>query len=457
MIYKLSISGFRGFGQVQSMTFAIPDGKTLGSGLTIITGANNSGKTTIIEAIRAFNSSESSSPTFSEGRRNSQTNGKVELTLTDELGKDYTISSVEGGGSSTQKSEPFSFKHYVLPSRRAIPFEFSKGSWSKDTYILNAQKLENQRSSSLSNFDSRIFQIEKRKNDFDQVISKVLGNDFQWTVEQRDSGNYYIKYTQDGVTHSSEGVGDGIWSIFTICAALFDAEKNSVVVIDEPELSVHPALQKRLMKLFLERSMEHQIILCTHSPYCVSWEAIVNGAQLIRVVKDGVNSKCHSISEDCKKCFGGILRDLNNPHTLGTEANEALFLNDGIILVEGQEDVVILKKVASELGLGIQGEFFGWGVGGAAKMRAFLLLFRDLGFKHVVAILDGDKADDAEKLSVEFASDGYMIITLAADDIRDKQERLIQKKAGITTDKGKIKEEYRQYACELISEINTAL
>lgn len=225
MINKLSISGFRGFGQEQTLTFARPDGKTPGSGLTIITGANNSGKTTIIEAIRAFNESESSSPTFSEGRRNSQTNGKVELKLIDELEKVYTISSVEGGGSSTQKSEPFTFQHYVVPSRRAIPFEFSRGSWSRDVYIANAQNLENQRSSSLSNFDQRIFQIVKRKNDFDRVITKVLGDDFRWTVEQRDSGKYYIKYTQDGVTHSSEGVGDGIWSIFTICAAVFDAEK----------------------------------------------------------------------------------------------------------------------------------------------------------------------------------------------------------------------------------------
>ena len=60
------------------------------------------------------------------------------------------------------------------------------------------------------------------------------------------------------------------------------------VVIDEPELSVHPALQKRLMALFLEYSKTHQIIVCTHSPYFVNWEAIVNGANLIRVVKEGL-------------------------------------------------------------------------------------------------------------------------------------------------------------------------
>ena len=40
------------------LNFALPDNKTPGSGLTIIVGPNNSGKTTIIESIQAFNGYE---------------------------------------------------------------------------------------------------------------------------------------------------------------------------------------------------------------------------------------------------------------------------------------------------------------------------------------------------------------------------------------------------------------
>ena len=76
--------------------------------------------------------------------------------------------------------------------------------------MTQAHKLENQRASSLDNFNARIFQIEKHKKEFDGLITRILGDDFQWTVEQRDSGNYYIKYTKNDVVHSSEGVGDGI-------------------------------------------------------------------------------------------------------------------------------------------------------------------------------------------------------------------------------------------------------
>ena len=156
------------------------------------------------------------------------------------------------------------------------------------------------------------------------------------------------------------------------------------------------------MTLFLEYSMTRQIIVCTHSPYFVNWDAIVNGANLIRVVKEDTVSKCYMISDECRDSFGGILRDLNNPHTLGIEANEAFFLEDSIILVEGQEDVVILNKMSKELNKTLKGNFFGWGVGGAPKMKAFLILFKDLGYKKIVSILDGDKADDAEKLRAEF-------------------------------------------------------
>ena len=161
-----------------------------------------------------------------------------------------------------------------MQSRRAIPFEFLKTNMNKDWYILHSQKLDNQRTSSLNNFEARIFQIEKDKDKFDLVLSKVLGNDFCWTIELRDSGKYYIKYTINGISHSSEGVGDGIWSIFTICAALFDSKSNETIVIDEPEFSVHPKLQKKLMELFLEYSTTRQIIISTHSPYFINWKSM---------------------------------------------------------------------------------------------------------------------------------------------------------------------------------------
>lgn len=127
-------------------------------------------------------------------------------------------------------------------------------------------------------------------------------------------------------------LGDGIWSVFTICAALFDAPDNSTVVIDEPELSVHPAIQKRMMELFVEYSRNVQIIISTHSPYFISWQAIVDGAGLLRTAKENNNCKVYCLNDDNKNVIRSLLNDLNNPHTFGIDANEVFFLEDRIIL-----------------------------------------------------------------------------------------------------------------------------
>lgn len=451
MIKELTISGFRGFGVQQAIQFSVPNGEIPGSGLTIITGSNNSGKTTIIEAIRAFNNS--GAPSFSEGRRNRKTAYMVYLSLKDENDQVYSIESIPEGGSSTRKSdERFQLGAYILQSRRAFAFEFGKSTSERGYYITNALGMQNQRSPSLEQFEYRIGQIDRNRRDFDPVINRVLGSDFHWALEQRDNGNYYIKYSNGNVSHSGEGVGDGIWSIFTVCAALFDAPEDSIIVIDEPELSVHPACQRKLMELLIEYSRNRQIIISTHSPYFISWRAFVDGASLIRVVKEDADSKCYCVKDESRRTITGILRDLNNPHILGLEANEVFFLNDRIILVEGQEDVVIYRKIATDKGLNFDGEFFGWGVGGAGRMRAFLNLFRDLGYKKVACIFDGDKREIAEQLQREFES--YHIEILPEDDIRDKPERNQQAKNGIAFENGALKEEYSDYASSLIQNVN---
>jgi len=51
---SIEILGFRGFATKQKLEIALPDGNTPGSGLTIIVGANNSGKSTITEAFRGW-------------------------------------------------------------------------------------------------------------------------------------------------------------------------------------------------------------------------------------------------------------------------------------------------------------------------------------------------------------------------------------------------------------------
>ena len=63
--------------------------------------------------------------------------------MIDETGNKYTIASVPEGGSSTTRNGEDALNSYVVPSRRAIQYEFDKGPFGRAHYINYSQGLEN--------------------------------------------------------------------------------------------------------------------------------------------------------------------------------------------------------------------------------------------------------------------------------------------------------------------------
>jgi predicted ATP-dependent endonuclease of OLD family len=449
MVKELKILGLRGFGKEQSIHFAVPNSENESSGLSIIVGANNSGKTTITEALKAFIGNDL--PTFSEGKRNSQSNSRVLLSLIDEKGSTNFVRTVSQGGSNTERTERLDF--YMVPSRRFMSYEFNNSNAKREEYIQFWEGGNGERSVTMSGFESRVQAAFKNKTLFDSLFFEILGYNYEWAIDQRENGRYYIKFLNNGHPHSSEGLGDGVWSVFVIAIALFDSNPGKTIIIDEPELSVHPLIQKNLMRVFERYSKDRQIIICTHSIYFIDWEAFVNGAKLIRVAKanDG-NSECFEMNDDSIKGIESCLKDIRNPHVLGLDAKEAFFLNDNILLSEGQDDVVIYQKMFQKMGLTLNGTFFGWGVGGASKMNFFLSLFSSLGYHRVAAIFDGDKP--AEFVEAETKYPSYAIFKISKDDVRDKEQKTIAPKTGLAKEDGEIKDESKEEVKKLANDIN---
>ena len=462
LIKQISIHGLRGFGQKQTIEFAIPNQK-VGSGLTIFVGGNNTGKTTILEALRAFNSTTHEPPSFSERKRNIKCDeGAVHLTLQTVDNEKYEIHTIESGGSSTTYTknkttdgewwEPLEL--FILQSRRFVEYEFHRSMSDRGDYLRNQQMNIHNRTATIYGFNARLFKMQKNKARFDGLLKRVLGYDLKWTIEQNEDGTYFLKLIVNGCVHSSEGLGDGIWSVFTICDALYDSEPNGFIAIDEPELSLHPAYQKRIMELLKEYAKDRQIILNTHSPYFIDIPSIINGAYLYRTVKNEAGDiEVYALSDASRKSLAGFLKNINQPHTLGTEAKEIFFLEDRIIVTEGQEDVIMYGKAAEAVSVPFDGTFFGWGSGGASNIKTIVSILNELGYKKVAAIFDGDKPEDKLLLETEFPTYSFRIIS--TPDIRDKRSVNKPAKEGMMKESGKLKEEHKPEITQLIKDINS--
>lgn len=417
MLKTIEILGLRGFAQTQTLNFAIPNG-THGSGLTILVGANNAGKSTAIEAIRAM--SHHHMPSFTQGRRNIDAGDMVRITVTNTTGARTVLESIRSGSSEvnvTQLSGGVDLqKLFVLPSRRVFSPFFGKSEQNRIQYLTSNQP-PSSRQSSLEQFTYRLFTIEKNRAAFDAVLSKVINPVPDWSIDQHDDGRYFLKIRKGGATHSSEGMGEGLVSLLYIIDALYDSSAGDVIVIDEPELSLHPALQRKLSALLVEYSADRQIVIATHSPYFVSMEALINGATIARAFVKDNKTKLSQLSSASASSLRGLVSNLNNPHIFGLNAQEIFFVEDQVILVEGQEDVIFYTKVEGSVGA-LNGTFFGWGVGGAQNMPIICKLLVELGYEKVVGILDGNMAGNVTSLKSNFGM--YHFFAIPADDVRTK-------------------------------------
>lgn len=449
---KIEIFGYRGFKKRARIDLAIPYGSRPGSGLTIITGPNNAGKSSVLECMRARSGRQT--PSFSAGVRNASVD-RVEILYVFD-GQEESIHSIRKGSSETVVSGIKSdSKIFVLPSRRAFNPYFNRSIYTREEHIKNSG-LPSQRSAILSGFEYRLFNVltDQEKHDaFNKMAGEVLGFEPDWSIDQSEQGSYFLKFFSAKHSHSSDGMGEGIVSVFAIIDSLYDSSANDIVVIDEPELSLHPTLQKRLARLLLRLSKDRQIIISTHSPYFVDLNGIKNGSKLVRVVSGWEGTEAYELSSASVAAINKLSDgNLYNPHVFGLDARELFFQEEGIILTEGQEDVLLLPRVAEQLGEAIPGEFFGWGVGGAGNIKHLFRILADLGFRKIAAILDGDKKKESEELKVLFPE--YCVCTIPAKDIRTKEPRkAVEGVEGVLDRQLKVRKEHADRMKELLKAV----
>lgn len=245
----------------------------------------------------------------------------------------------------------------------------------------------------------------------------------QWTIDT-DNQSDYVKYQTATAEHNANLSGDGIISVFRLCAHFVADDKNAVLIIDEPELSLHPSAQKALSRVISLAAKDRQIILCTHSPHFANWEDFLNGAKFVRLNKPN-DRQCEISHLDNSKKYSSFIKsnymEWQKPQLLDYVAKEILFA-DSMLFTEGQQDVGLISKWLKETKQGDNIEIFGYGVGSYSNMRLFLELAKDLGLTKVAALYDEGTNSRAAYTLDKTDHPNYHLEILPTNDIRDKTD-----------------------------------
>lgn len=455
MLYveKLQISRWRTFGDPVSFDFQYPKQGQSGPNLNIFVGRNNAGKSTAVQAFKMIVGDENI--IISKSDRRTENGIHLEFILSD--GQKITIEQ-SSSGAAHKRTGPRIEKLKIIDARR--PWLPSATSLNR----LEAAQFWQLSSGTRSNFDDRndwtyqnafalfgqIASDKTKKSRFDAALKEIFPFVNDWKLES-DMGKHFIEYKSDAdVWHSIALTGEGLTNAFMLIASLYDLTETDIVVVDEPELSLHPQAQRRLFNFLIKKSAHAQIIVSTHSPHFVTWDSLGAGIKIFRI-NPGANAKSGSISEATANELRNIaVTDFKNKRIFDALSRE-LFFSDKVVFVEGYEDVHLIEKFATENDV-TNLEMFGYGAGGADNIEKWLQACKELGI-NAAAIYDKNKTSAAERARRRFPE--FLIEVFPTDDIRDKPSRSFktQDVKGMFSSSGDIKPEFQTYLLDLLKKL----
>jgi hypothetical protein len=104
------------------------------------------------------------------------------------------------------------------------------------------------------------------------AVSNILGRSYdQITVLTHQYFGFdgvSVRLRASGLNYSEAFAGSGEFAVAMLVVAVTEAQPRSLILLDEPEISLHPGAQQNLMAFIREQAKfrRHQFVLSTHSP-----------------------------------------------------------------------------------------------------------------------------------------------------------------------------------------------
>lgn len=216
------------------------------------------------------------------------------------------------------------------------------------------------------------------------AINFILGKDY---VEIRRIyhriykawGNSILLKTKNGLQYSEANAGSGENAIINMVCAIMDAKRDSLILLDEPEVSLHPSAQIKLKIFLLNMTMKkhHQIIISTHSMMLIE-EMPKKAIKLFEVNDEGTTDVVNDVYY--QEAFYNIKEKIDRRN---------------LILCEDVSAQTFIQKILGALKID---NFFSveYRHGGAETLvtKHLPILALDEMYDKVFIILDGDKRPD---------------------------------------------------------------
>ena len=252
---------------------------------------------------------------------------------------------------------------------------------------------------------------------------------------------YFARLDDCNSYYSSGREASGLLHLVGILSALYDDDVG-VLLIDEPEVSLHPQLQAFLLKEIIrvagipgEDGYKKIIVMATHSTEMIK---ISKTDDLLSFIFcNDLKEEPIQIPKNAGELKNGKLRTLIT--RLGQEHKLALFSRTPL-LVEGPSDVIVCNALSDKLDLNLEAAGSQiLPINGKEAMPETVKLFRLMG-KTPTVLVDADAFADSLDLVRAYFND---------EQIRNAADRLTSKQSGYSSILGFAENIYNDF-CSLV-------
>lgn len=215
-----------------------------------------------------------------------------------------------------------------------------------------------------------------------ELVSYVLGRTYK-KIEIiahtffKNSGKT-VRLSHSDIRYSEAFAGSGEFAVVMLVLGVLQAPPNSLILLDEPEVSLHPGAQERLMKLIISEVAKnnHQVVLSTHSPAIIR-HLPPNAIKTLRLNENTGKVALVSQSLSPDDAF----------YYIGEPSASKL-----TIIVEDKLAKSIVERALKSLGPHVEKYEVMYIPGGAETLWAtYIPIFSIADRKDILFLLDGDK------------------------------------------------------------------